>query len=97
MGKLSHMDFKEFFFGMPPAERKTFAQQVGSSAGFLTQLAYRNKAVELGFGDVIVTLSKREVSLDGIELTDNARRQRRIREGSRPDVVDHSTTSASAQ
>lgn len=75
------MDFKAFYFGMPVAERETFAQRAGTSRGLLTQVAYGHKQIELGFGDVIVTLSEGKVSLDELPLTENASRQRAIRAG----------------
>lgn len=77
------MDFKTFFFAQPVAARDEFAAKAGSSRGLLTQVAYGHKRVELGFADVIVALSGRSVDLDGIALTDNARRQRVLRESGR--------------
>jgi hypothetical protein len=73
------MDFRTFFFGMPVSAREEFAAKAGTSRGLLTQVAYGNKAVELGFADVIVALSDGAVELEGIELTDNAKRQRELR------------------
>lgn len=73
------MDFKPFFFGMQPADREKFAADAGTSVGMLTQIAYGNKNVELGFADVICALSKGAVSLDDLPLTDNAKRQHVIR------------------
>lgn len=74
------MDFKTFFFAKTIQDRDEFASRAGSSRGLLTQVAYGRKRVELGFADVIVALSGRSVDLDGIALTDNARRQRLLRE-----------------
>jgi hypothetical protein len=77
------MDFKTFFFNKTVAERDEFAALAGTSRGLLTQVAYGNKRVELGFADVIVALSGGSVELDGIALTDNATRQRQIRQAIR--------------
>jgi hypothetical protein len=75
------MDFKTFYFAKTVDGREDFATRVGSTRGTLTQVAYGHKRVELGFADVIVALSGRSVDLDGIALTDNARKQRSLREG----------------
>lgn len=75
------MDFKPFFFGMQPAERETFAALAGTSVGMLTQVAYGNKSIELGFADVICALSKGSVQLADLPLTENAQRQNAIRAG----------------
>lgn len=74
------MDFKTFFFGLPVAERDAFAAKAHSSRGLLNQVAYRNKSIELGFADVICALSGEQVTLDDLPLTENAQRQRAIRE-----------------
>lgn len=74
------MDFKSFFFSLSVAERDQFAARVHSSRGTLTQVAYRNKPIELGFADVICAQSGGKVNLDGLPLTENARRQRLLRE-----------------
>ena len=77
------MDFKDFFLGeLSVAQRDAFAGEAHSTRGLLTQVAYRNKSVELGFADVLVALSQGKVSLDGIPLTNRAKQQRRIRETS---------------
>ena len=75
------MDFKPYFFGLSVADREDFAKKVGSTRGMLTQVAYRNKSVELGFADVLVAATGRQVSLDDLPLTANAAQQRRAREG----------------
>ena len=79
------MDFKTFFFGLPIAERESFAQQAGTTRGYLNQVAYSNKRVELGMADVLVAVSGGQLRLDDLPLTDNAQRQRAIREGA-PEV-----------
>lgn len=78
------MDFKTYFFGLPVAEREAFAAKAHSSRGFLNQVAYRNKAIELGFADAICALSGGQVGLDDLLLTENAQRQRAIREAAEP-------------
>ena len=74
------MDFKTYFFGLSVPERDSFADRVHSSRGTLTQIAYGNKAVELGFADVICAQSGGRVALDDLPLTENAQRQRLLRE-----------------
>jgi hypothetical protein len=73
------MDFKTYFFGLSVQEREVFAGRVGSTRGTLTQVAYGNKEVDLGFADVICAQSRGEVSLDDLPLTDRARMQRKLR------------------
>jgi hypothetical protein len=80
------MDFKAFFFGLPVAEREAFAQRAHTSRGLLNQVAYRNKQIELGFADVLVTLAGGAVTLDDLPLTENAQRQRLIRDGRSPAI-----------
>lgn len=75
------MDFRTFFFDLPPADRDVFAKRAGTSRGLLTQVAYQNKRVELGLADVVVKLANGAVGLNDMPLTDNAKRQRAIREG----------------
>jgi hypothetical protein len=73
------MDFRTFYFAKTVSERDDFASAAGTSRGLLTQVAYKNKCVELGFADVIVALSGGKVELDDLPLTENARRQRSLR------------------
>lgn len=82
------MDFKAFFFDLTIAERDAFAERAHSSRGMLTQIAYRNKPIELGFADVLCALSDGKVKLDELLLTENAERQRAIREGRAPKPVE---------
>lgn len=77
------MTFKAFFFDLTVPEREDFADKAGSTRGLLTQVAYGNKRVELGFADVLVKLSRGKLTLDDVPLTENAARQRAIREGKR--------------
>jgi len=73
------MEFKSFFFGLALPEREAFAVKVGSSKGMLTQIAYGNKRVELGFADVICAQSGGLVGLDDLPLTERAVAQRELR------------------
>lgn len=73
------MDFKTFFFDMPVDDRDKFAAKANTSRGVLTQVAYGNKRIELGFADVLCALSRGKVGLDELPLTDNAQKQRAIR------------------
>jgi len=79
--------FKDYFFGLPVNERESLAKQAGTSRGYLTQVAYGNKSIELGAADVLVALSGGAVTLDGLPLTTNATRQRLIRERRPEDTV----------
>lgn len=74
------MAFHDYFFSMSVAERDVFATSAGTSRGYLTQVAYENKRVELGFADVLVAVSGGRLGLDDLPLTENARQQRAIRE-----------------
>lgn len=80
------MDFKAFFLDLSVAERDELAEHAGSTRGTLTQVAYGHKRVELGFADVLVKLGRGKLTLDDVPLTDNAARQRLIREGKRAPV-----------
>lgn len=80
------MRFKDYFFGLPVAERESFAQRAGTTRGYLNQVAYGNKQIELGLADVLVALAD-GVTLDELPLTDNARRQRAIREEATPSPI----------
>jgi len=74
-------NFKAFFFALPVAERESFAQQAGTSRGFLNQVAYGNKPIELGLANVIIALANSmggSITLDDLRLTENAQRQREI-------------------
>lgn len=76
------MDFKTYFTSMPVAERDSFAQRAGTSRGYLNQVAYAGKQIELGMADVFVACSGGLLTLDELPLTDRAAAQRLIREGS---------------
>jgi hypothetical protein len=74
------MDFRTFFLGLPKDAREAFASEAATTAAYLAQVAYGNKRVELGLADVLCACSGWVVTLDGIPLTENAIRQRFIRE-----------------
>lgn len=73
------MSFKDFFFGLPQPERVKYAESAATSVAMLSQIAYGNKRVELGFADVLVALSGGRLSLQQIPLTDRAMAQNAIR------------------
>lgn len=76
--------FRDFWFALPVSERVAFAARGHSSRGFLNQVAYGHKRIELGLADVIVALAGGLVALDDLPLTENAMRQRHIREKPAP-------------
>ncbi len=82
------MRFRAFFREMPPLDRAEFAARAGSTVGYLDQVAYGNKQIELGLADVLVALSGGELTLDDVPLTDRAKRQRAVRSGQVPDDPD---------
>lgn len=71
--------FKKFFLGLAQADREVYAKRAGSSVGYLLQIAYGNKGVELGMADAMVAAAGGALKLDHLPLTDRAREQRRIR------------------
>lgn len=71
--------FKTYFLGMAQADREVYAARAGSSVGYLLQIAYGNKQVELGMADAMVAASGSVLKLDHLPLTDRAREQHRIR------------------
>ncbi len=82
MGKLRRMHgpFYDYFFGMAVPDRDALAARAGTTRGVLTQVAYGHKQIELGFADALVAVCAGKVVLDWLPLTDNAKRQRSIRE-----------------
>lgn len=74
------MKFKTIFFDMPKPKRTEVAASCGVSYFYLRDVAYGAKRVELGQADAIVAVFRGKVSLDDLPLTDNARKQRSIRE-----------------
>lgn len=73
------MDFKTYFMGLSLPEREAFAEQVGSTVGYLKQVAYDNKRIELGFADAICAASGGRVTHDGLPLNDRARHHMAVR------------------
>ena len=75
------MDFKTFFLGLTPDERLIYAERVASTVGYLNQVAYGHKRIELGAADVLVAVSNGAVTLADLPLTDRALQQHAIRSG----------------
>lgn len=73
------MTFKTFFLGLAAAERKEYAGRAGSTEGYLLQVAYGNKLVELGMADALVAASGGVLKLEMLPLTDRAKQQDSIR------------------
>ena len=78
------MSFRTYFFGLDAAQRLAYADRAKSTVGYLTQVAYGNKKVELGFADVLVAVSDGALSLVDLPLTDRAAEQDGIRTGAQP-------------
>lgn len=79
------MSFHAFFFGLSIEQREDLASRAGTTRGVLNQVAYRNKAIELGFADVLVALAPAfggRIAHGDLLLTDKAERQKAIRDGS---------------
>lgn len=80
------MAFRDFYLPMSPSERLEFANRSGSTVGYLLQVAYCNKRVELGFADVLVAVAGGRLTLADLPLTDRAiqqHRRRQVAEGER--------------
>ena len=75
------MSFRAYFFALDQAQRSTFADRVGSSSAYLSQVAYGNKQVDLGFADVLVAVSEGRLKLADLPLTERALQQHQIRTG----------------
>ena len=73
--------FREYFLALSAAERASFALRVGTSVGYLLQVAYGRKQAGLGFADSLVSVAGGELSLDDLPLTERARQQHQIRMG----------------
>lgn len=69
------MSFRTYFLGLDVAQRTAYADRVGSSVGYLTQVAYGNKKVELGFADVLIAVAVGQLTLGDLPLTDRALEQ----------------------
>lgn len=79
------MDFKTYYTSLPVAERESFALRAGTTRGACNQVAYANREIELGQADVFVALADGQLTLDELNLTERAKRQRLIREGGKVD------------
>lgn len=88
------MDFKTFYFGLSPDERAAYAERVTSTVGYLNQVAYGHKRIELGAADVLVAVSGGRLTLADLPLTDRALQQHQIRTGAAPAAA--STANAEA-
>lgn len=75
------MSFRSYFFELEPPERAAFAERVQSTVGYMTQVAYGNKQVELGLADVMVTVAGGALAHADIPLTPRAQMQMQIRGG----------------
>lgn len=83
----STMDFKTYYLGLPQLERASFAETVGTTLGYCRQLAYGEKRIELGMADVMVAVSGGVLTLDGLNLTQRAVYQDRVRRACTADAV----------
>ena len=73
------MSFRTYFLGLSAEQRKAYAERAATSVGYLTQVAYGNKDVELGFADVLVAVSDGVLTLADLPLTERAVQQHEIR------------------
>jgi hypothetical protein len=73
------MSFRTYLLGLSPPARRAVADRVGSSVGYLLQVAYGNKQIELGLADALVAVSDGSVLLGELPLTDRARHQHQVR------------------
>lgn len=80
------MSFRTYFFALDQEQRASFAERAGSSAGYLTQVAYGNKSVELGLADVLVAVSNGALKLSDIPLTLRAMQQHGVRSAAAPNT-----------
>lgn len=73
------MTFRSYFTGLDADARADYAKSVGSTVGYLLQVAYENKRVELGLADVMVAVANGAITLADLPLTDRAIDQDRRR------------------
>lgn len=73
------MSFRTYFFGLDHEARSAYAERTGSTVGYLSQVAYGNKDVELGMADVLVAVAGGALALSDLPLTERAKRQHVIR------------------
>lgn len=81
------LGFKTYYFALTPEGREKFAGLSGTSPGMLAQVAYGHKEIELGFADVLVAKGGGNFDLDGLPLTERAKKQRALREAPVADPV----------
>lgn len=74
------MDIKTFYKSIGPEDRDALAKAADISPGMLAQVAYGHKEIELGFADVLVAKGGGNFDLDGLPLTERAKKQRALRE-----------------
>lgn len=75
------MSFRRYLLGLTLDKRRDVAARVGSSLGYLQQVAYGNKQIELGLADALVAVCDGHVALDDLPLTERARLQHAVRSG----------------
>lgn len=74
------MDLKTHYKSLTVDERDALAKSAEISVGMLAQVAYEHKEIELGFADVLVAKGGGMFGLDGLPLTERAKKQRKLRE-----------------
>lgn len=74
------MSFRKFFLAMKVPERCAYAEACGTQYSLLKSLAYDMKQVDLGLADVLVAVSRGQISLDDVPLSEKAKRHRALRE-----------------
>jgi hypothetical protein len=78
------MSFRDYFLGLDSDQRAAYAERSGSTVGYLLQIAYGNKQVELGLADVLVAQAGGHLDLNGLPLTERALDQHLRRQRAKP-------------
>lgn len=74
------MNFKEIWQSVPVGERDAVAARAGTTAGYLHQIAYsKDKEIELGLADVLVTIFDGRLTHADLPLTKRASYQFKVR------------------
>ena len=73
------MSFKHFYLKKSKAEREAYAAAVRSTPGYLAQVAYGHKSIELGLADVLVATGAGHFEMADLPLTERARHQAELR------------------
>lgn len=81
------MDLRTHYKNLTADERESLAKAAEISPGMLAQVAYGHKEIELGFADVLVAKGGGNFDLDGLPLTERAKKQRALREAPAADPV----------